>query len=198
MYCDKCGTFLPPTGSFCPRCGTKRPSDSPSSPEKVYTQKQKQIIAVVALLLAVVGLVYSFSDHAKIIGKWKLVNPYQQEASDITLNFTFLGKVKIDSKDGSFRKGSASYSINNHILTMGNRSDGSIALPYTIQNNGNELHFYGEYEYLVRKGIIPFHTVVMILSIGVGVFGVWALTQINGKKEDVYSEFVAGESRYRK
>ena len=75
MVCKRCGTRLASSDSVCPNCGTQVGMSGSKKKKTGYVIVKKSpaviITAVILLVVAVVGIWYSTTDQARILGRWK-------------------------------------------------------------------------------------------------------------------------------
>lgn len=211
MVCNECGTPLKKTDVFCTRCGADVRKMGPAKKtKKEYVIVKKSpgviIVAVILLLIAAVGIWYSTTDQARIVGRWKCerviseANAEEEETVSVWLNFDLFGtvteEVKASAKNGNYIKGTVTkgqYKLNRNNLTI-IRANPKITVVEDFQFMGDSMLVVNDNDDhpLTRIDAIRFYWWIVAGSLLFGLIGLVLL--IKQKKKPVKKEKGLGGS----
>lgn len=197
MFCKNCGTPANPSEQFCKKCGAPFVSATPVTPARTYavvpTAKRSPWMVVVGIILLVValsGLIFSFTNDAKFLGKWRVNDIVIPQTGYYNYNYGSQTALQMQSTTfefGLFHKLSVqtvvngipgtvagSYSLNGNMMTMQIGMDYSSVqtVSFTFLNN-NTLIIDGETDTpLIRADSVATYVIMMIASVLLAIVGI--------------------------
>jgi len=183
MTCKTCGRTLTFEDAFCPNCGAKRGAEPPKKRKKkpkieyVKLKKSRKVIilAIIFLLIAILGIWYSTTDGARIVGRWKCErwSPELEKNIFVKVDFDLFGGVT-ENLEGTVIK--SKYSINGNQLTVVRPAfNETVVDSYQFQTESMiELNGVREHP-LTRLDILPYYLVIFLIALSLGVAGILML-----------------------
>ncbi|MBE7018567.1 MAG: zinc ribbon domain-containing protein [Ruminococcaceae bacterium] len=214
MVCNRCGTPLKTTDVYCTRCGADVRGKVPAKKtKKEYVIVKKSpgviIVAVLLLMIAAVGIWYSTTDQARIVGRWKCerviseADAETEETVSVWLNFDLFGnvteEVKASAKNGNYVSGTVTkgkYKLNRNNLTI-IRANPKITVVEDFQFMGDSMLVVNDNDDhpLTRIDAIRFYWWIVAGSLLFGLIGLVLL--IKQKKKPVKKEKGIGGSFFK-
>lgn len=154
MYCRKCGTQIPPQGSFCPKCGVSSDlgpiygTNIIPPPEEKRKQVGRMVTLVLVPIIFMTLFIMIFSVDRSLIGKWEITSDDSPEYMEFYSDGTMvMGDYYTLDPDGDDKY---NYETSGNNLTLEN-GENTIELEYHVEDDYLELTVDDDNTILYRK-----------------------------------------------
>ena len=183
MFCKNCGTPTNPSEQFCKKCGAPVVPAAPAYPSGTYAvapaakrSPWMMVVGIILLVVALGGLIFSFTTDAKILGKWREHHQYYSYDSDaVIFEFGMFNKLKVQtSVNGIPTNVPTSYNLSGNMLTLQSGFDyTSVRTVPIVFLNHNTIIADGDSNYpLIRMDSVATYMIIMIASVFLAVVGI--------------------------